>query len=114
MGLTGDKIATLTVGPHSQATRLSEEGRPSRIVFPSVNLLLKTCTIKRLEILRAMTGSDVLPVREVARRVGRDVKAVHRDMSALASAGLLDRDASGHMRFPYQGLRMDVDLLSEL
>ena len=49
-------------------------------------------------------------LREVARQVGRDVKAVHRDMSALASADLLDRDASGHMR----GLRMDVDLLSEL
>ena len=58
-----------------------------------------------------MAGAGPLPVREVARRVVRDVKAVHRDMAALVKAGLLDRDEGGRMSFPYDGVRMEVDLM---
>ena len=50
-------------------------------------------------------------MREVARRVERDVKAVHRDMAALVRAGLLDRGEGGRMSFPYDGVRMEVDLM---
>jgi hypothetical protein len=34
----------------------------------------------------------VLSIREVARRVGRDVKAVHGDVTALVAAGAEKRD----------------------
>ena len=82
-----------------------------RIAFASVDLLHRICAPKRLAILRAMAGEGPLPVREVARRVGRDVKAVHRDMAALVNAGLLDRGEGGRMSFPYDGVRMEVDLM---
>ena len=59
----------------------------------------------------ARDGRLGVPVREVARRVGCDVKAVHRDMAALVHAGLLDRDDAGRMSFPYDGVRMEVDLM---
>ena len=42
-----------------------------------------------------MAGQGGLSIREIARRVGRDVKAVHGDVRALIEAGLLDRDAAG-------------------
>ena len=38
-----------------------------------------------------MTGEGAMTIREAARRVGRDVKAVHGDVQALLNAGILDR-----------------------
>ena len=83
---------------------LAGERESPRIAFASVDLLHRVCAPKRLAVLRAMAGAGPLPVREVARRVGRDVKAVHRDMTALVKAGLLDRDEGGPMSFPYDGV----------
>ena len=47
-----------------------------------------------------MTGAGPIAVREVARRVGRDVKSVHGDIQALAKAGVLNRIEDGGGRFP--------------
>ena len=49
------------------------------ISFASPELLWKVITPKRWEVLRAMTGAGPLAIREVARRVQRDVKSVHGD-----------------------------------
>ena len=111
-----ERIVTLTVAPKSElAARMGTAlaGRPTapRIAFASVDLLHRVCAPKRLAILRAMAGAGPVPVREVARRVGRNVKAVHRDMAALVKAGLLDRGEGGRLSFPYDGVRMEVDLM---
>ena len=44
-------------------------------------------------ILHAMTRSDTLWIREVTRRVGRDVKDVHANVRALTDAGLSEKRA---------------------
>lgn len=44
-----------------------------------------------------MTGQGPLAIREVARRVGRDVNAVHGDVHALIDAGLLDKTEKNHV-----------------
>ena len=111
-----ERIVTLTVAPRNEIgarmdAALAGRRTAPRIAFASVDLLHRVCAPKRLAILRAMAGAGPLPVREVARRVGRDVKAVHRDMAALVGAGLLDRDEGGRMNFPYDGVRMEVDLM---
>jgi len=82
----------------------------TRIDFGSIDLLWKVLTAKRLEILQAMAGQGDMAVREVARRTGRDVKAVHGDVTALAAAGILDRTASGKVIFPYDEVRVDFTL----
>jgi predicted transcriptional regulator len=41
------------------------------------------------------------------RRVGRDVKTVHGDVTALLNAGVLDRSASGGIEFPYQAVKVE-------
>ena len=51
-----------------------------------------------------------LAIREVARRVGRDVKAVHGDVHALIDAGLLDRTAKKHVVFPFEAIRVEFTL----
>jgi predicted transcriptional regulator len=38
-----------------------------------------------------MTGAGPIAIREVARRVHRDVKSVHGDIQALLKAGVLER-----------------------
>jgi predicted transcriptional regulator len=56
-----------------------------------LELLWKVLTAKRWEVLKVMAGQGPLTIREVARRVERDVKAVHGDAHALIDAGLLER-----------------------
>jgi predicted transcriptional regulator len=80
------------------------------ISFATVELLWKLITPKRWEILRAMTGSGPLAIREIARRVGRDVKSVHGDVTALLKAGVLDRSENGHVVFPYHEIHVDFVL----
>ncbi len=61
---------------------------------------------RRWAILQAMIGQGALPIREVARRVGRDVKAVHGDVTALRVAGVIERTAAGVV-FPYDAVHVD-------
>ncbi len=46
-------------------------------------------------------------IREAARRVERDVKAVHSDVTALLSAGLLNRTDTGSIEFPYEAVKVE-------
>ena len=86
-------------------------GRPqgAHISFASAELLWRTLTRKRWELLQAMAGRGPMSIREVARQVGRDVKAVHGDVSALVSAGLLER-AEDKVIFPYTAVHVDFML----
>jgi predicted transcriptional regulator len=59
------------------------------IGFASAELLWKVITPKRWDVLRAMTGAGPIAIREVVRRVGRDVKSVHGDIQALLKSGVL-------------------------
>ena len=80
--------------------------------FASVELLWKVLTAKRWNILQAMAGQGEMSIREISRRVGRDVKAVHADVQALLVAGLLHRTQSGRILFPYDAVRVDFTLSS--
>jgi predicted transcriptional regulator len=108
------RIVTLGVSSIEAARRRTEaafrgERQGEFITFTSVELLWKVLTAKRWEIIRAMAGQGELSIREVARRVGRDVKAVHGDVTALANAGLIDR-APGGVVFPYDAVHVDFTL----
>jgi predicted transcriptional regulator len=80
------------------------------ISFDSVELLWQTMTRKRWEVLKAMTGQGAMSIREVARHVGRDVKAVHGDVQRLLNAGVLSRTEDGRVIFPYDAVHVDFTL----
>ncbi|HET8790154.1 MAG TPA: hypothetical protein VFM75_03010 [Modicisalibacter sp.] len=82
----------------------------AHISFASVELLWQTMTRKRWELLKAMTGQGAISIREAARRVGRDVKAVHGDVHALLDAGILDRTDDGQIVFPFDAVHVDFTL----
>ena len=59
--------------------RAWETGKPqknARISFESPELLWKVLTARRWELLKCLCGVGPISIREVARRVGRDVKTV--------------------------------------
>ena len=43
-----------------------------------------------------------------ARRVGRDVKRVHEDASALVALGLIERTESGGLICPFADIHVDM------
>jgi predicted transcriptional regulator len=86
-------------------TGKAEKG--ARISFASPELLWKVLTAKRWELLKAMCGAGPISIREAARRVGRDVKAVHSDVSALLNAGVLDRVKDGRVIFPFDAVKVE-------
>ncbi|MFD0667432.1 HVO_A0114 family putative DNA-binding protein [Ramlibacter sp. MAHUQ-53] len=67
-------------------------------------------TEKRWEVVRAAQGRGELPVRELARLVGRDVKRVHEDVGILAELGLLERTEAGGVVCPYASMHIDMYL----
>lgn len=82
----------------------------SRISFASPELLFRLLTAKRWELIRALTGAGPVAIREAARRVNRDVKAVHGDVHALLKAGVLQKTEDGLIVFPYDAIHVDVML----
>lgn len=90
------------------AFRGEEQG--AFISFATAELLWRVITPKRWDVLQAMTGAGPLAVREVARRVGRDVKTVHGDIQALLKAGVIDRTESRQIVFPFDEVHVDFVL----
>ncbi len=103
-------LASVEQGRERLAAAFRGEAQGHHIAFASVELLWKVLTAKRWELLQAMTGQGAMSIREVARRVGRDVKAVHGDVHALLDAGVLDRGDGGRVVFPYDAVHVDFTL----
>jgi len=102
-------ISSRTAARQRMTAAFAGEAQGEFISFATVDLLWKVLTAKRWEILHAMTGQGELSIREVARRVQRDVKAVHGDVTALVDAGVLDRTTRGVV-FPYDAVHVDFTL----
>ncbi len=91
----------------SKAWRTGKSERSARIGFATPELLWKVLTAKRWELLKVLCGAGPVSIREAARRVDRDVKAVHSDITALLTAGVLDRTDTGEIVFPYDAVKVE-------
>ena len=98
-----------TLADAAQAMKSRKRDRQAHISFSSPDLLWQVLTLKRWELLKALCGVGSVSIREAARRVGRDVKAVHRDIRALLNAGLLNRTEAG-IEFPYDAVKVEFVL----
>ena len=108
------KIVTLDV--HSPAESMQDFARAwktgdaeesARISFATPELLWKVLSAKRWELLKILCGAGPISIREAARRVGRDVKAVHGDITGLLNAGVLDRVEDGRIVFPFDAVKIE-------
>lgn len=108
------KTVTLEVCPPSEAMadfvhvwKTGKHQKSARISFATPELLWKVLTAKRWELLKALCGVGPVSMREAARRVGRDVKAVHGDITALLKAGVLRRAEGGGVVFPFEAVKVE-------
>ena len=108
------KIVTLdvrTTGESMQdfvrAWKTETAEQSARISFATPELLWKVLTAKRWELLKVLCGVGPISIRDAARRAGRDVKAVHGDISALLNAGVLDRVDDGRIVFPFDAVKIE-------
>lgn len=79
------------------------------LIFPSYENMHRVLSPARLDVVKVLAGQGPLSMREVARRLGRDVKAVHSDITALINSGVIDRTEEG-ISFPYDRIHLDVDI----
>ena len=91
----------------SSAWKTGKVQKSARISFATPELLWQVLTAKRWELLKALCGAGPVSIRDAARRVGRDVKAVHGDVTALLSAGVLSRAEGGGIEFPFDAVKVE-------
>lgn len=103
-------VTSLEETQKQMAAALRGEHVGEFISFATIELLWKVLTVKRWGILQVMTGQGEMTLREIARRVNRDVKAVHGDVQALLQAGVVDRADSGRVLFAYDAVHIDFTL----
>ena len=101
------KTAAETFAEVSKVVKSGRAEREARISFASPELLWEVLTLKRWELIKSMCGAGSVSIREAARRVGRDVKAVHGDVHALLQAGILRRGEDGKIEFPFDAVKVE-------
>ena len=71
----------------------AEEGRPARplevLSFADLPLLLKTLTPARWALMQKLRAEGPLSIYELSKRLQRDYKNVHTDVTQLAAIGLI-------------------------
>jgi predicted transcriptional regulator len=96
---------TLSDAARAMKTRRAE--RTARVSFATPELLWEVLSAKRWELLKVLCGAGPVSIREAARLVGRDVKAVHSDITALLKAGVLTRAADRRIEFPFDAVKVE-------
>ena len=85
--------------------------RPLNIVsFENLPLMLKTLSPARWELLQRLNTEGPLSIYELAKRLGRDYKNGHTDVTQLAAIRLIERQADGRVTVPWELLRAELRL----
>jgi len=102
------KVLELRVGALGDAldrfeaawNRHAEGGRPvslSVLSFEDLPLLLGTLTAARWLLLKSLREKEAASIYELAKRLGRDYKNVHTDVSRLIELGLVEKRPEGNI-----------------
>lgn len=86
------------------------EGRKTLHVLSlgDLPLLLRTLTPARWELLDRLREAGPLSIYQLAKRLGRDYKNVHTDVSRMADIGLVEKDADGRVSVPWDVVRAEL------
>ena len=81
----------------------------THLAFASWELLARTLTPKRLDLLRHIHRQPATSIAALARMLGRNYKRVHEDVELLTAAGLVER-SEGQVRADYDEIRATIAL----
>jgi predicted transcriptional regulator len=112
-----DRTLTVTLQPDWRAA-LRDAGRRAGsqayagevLNFETPGAFFDHLTGRRWALVQALQGAGALPLRELARRVERDVKRVHEDVQALAELGLVERTEAGGVLCPFATIHIDMHM----
>jgi predicted transcriptional regulator len=92
------------------------EGRAQRplevLSFADLPLLLRTLSAARFALLQKLRELGPCSIYELAKRLARDYKNVHTDVTQLAAIGLVERRADGLVAVAWDLLRAEFKLWS--
>ena len=108
------KILELRVAPPGDAldrfeaawNRVAEGSK----VSPLRILSLKTLTPARWTLVENLRREGSVSIYGLAKRVGRDYKNVHTDVTALTETGLVRKNAEGEIEVAWDVLRAELRL----
>ncbi|TAN53676.1 MAG: hypothetical protein EPN21_00825 [Methylococcaceae bacterium] len=112
------RTLTITINPDWRSA-LRQAARPAFSIpayqgetlnFETPGAFFSRLTSRRWAMVSALLGAGEVPVRELARRLGRDVKRVHEDACVLVELGLIERTASGGLVCPFADVHMDMHM----
>jgi len=83
----------------------------SHFSFESPTALFRSITPARWAVIERLQALGPSTLRGLARALGRDVKAVHRDVHALIEIGLVEKDSKGQVLVPFAKIRTEFDLV---
>lgn len=109
LGTAGDALDRFEA-----AWNRAAEGRKPPVLrvlsLQDLPLLLRTLTPARWSLLGRLKAEGPMSIYELARRVQRDYKNVHTDVTKLAELGLVERDAQGAVAVPWETIRAELSL----
>ena len=104
------KMASLSeAAGEFKAPAISEQTLAPTVSFASWDLMHKVLSPKKLALIKALRGREPISIRELARRVGRDFKGVHTDVSVLVNAGIIDRE-DNKISCRYDNIHVEFDI----
>ena len=85
------------------------EGRSPLYVLSLADLplLLRTLTPARWQLLERLREAGPLSIYELAKRLQRDYKNVHTDVSRMTGIGLVEKGADGRVSVPWDAVRAE-------
>ena len=115
------KLLEIRVGPAADALDRFEaawnraaEGRPVRTLhvlsFENLPLLVKTLSPARWALLQKLREAGPVTIYELARRLQRNYKNVHTDVTQLAALGLIERRSDNLVTVAWDVLRAEWSL----
>jgi predicted transcriptional regulator len=109
LGAAGDALDRFEAAWHRV-----EEGRAMRqlevLSLENLPLMLKTLSPARWTLLQKLSAEGPLSIYELARRLERDYKNVHTDVTQLAALRLIERQEDGKVTVPWDLLRAELRL----
>jgi predicted transcriptional regulator len=109
LGAAGDALDRFEAAWHRV-----QEGRAMRpleiLSFADLPSLLRTLTVARWVLLQKLSEEGPLSIYELAKRLRRDYKNVHTDVTQLAAIRLIEREADGRITVAWELLRAELKL----
>ncbi len=81
-----------------------------RIYFPNEDMLFRTLSTKRRELLRFLRHAGPISIKQLAEKLDRDYKNVHSDVQLLNKIGLIDFDNSNKAFVPWDNIAVEIAL----